>query len=584
MVTTRADVVDPNDGLISLREAITMANATAAADTIVLQGGMYAIGIDNAGEDANAGGDFDITNPLTLIGRGAAATAIDGAQLDRVFDVLGSFNVQFSNLTVQNGHEDDDSVAGAGINADDANITLNNSAVRRNTCTSGAGIWAGSGNVTLNNSAVTNNIADDDGGGIFAGDGDVTLNNSTVRGNRAANGGGIYARSGDVTLTDSRVTGNTAAKPLSSLANGGGIDAESGNVTLVRVTVDHNRASANGGGLYVPDGTLTLRGSTVRLNVVGLIAVEGGFLGERPPAVGGGVFANVVNAFNSTVSRNFAIDSGGGINAVTATLTNSTVSGNQARTGGGVFATTATLTGSTVSDNTAGIGDGGGVKAGTVTLIRSTVSGNSATFGGGVSGTTVSASDSTISGNNARGTGGGIKATTANLTNCTVSGNNASGGGGVVAQGGTLLNCTIVENFAGANGGGVLWTAGADRIHLKNTIVADNLVLTVTNVGQDVSGDFISDGHNLIGVVDGATGFGAPGDQLGTGDQPLDPRLGPLANNGGPTQTHALLPGSLAIDRGDNNGATIADQRGVGRNRDGDGNGSSITDIGAFER
>src|SRR4051794_38215111 len=72
LVTTRADVVNPNDGKVSLREAITMANATAAPDTIVLQAGAYAISIPGAGENANATGDFDITNPLTIVGQGAA--------------------------------------------------------------------------------------------------------------------------------------------------------------------------------------------------------------------------------------------------------------------------------------------------------------------------------------------------------------------------------------------------------------------------------------------------------------------------------------------------------------------------------
>jgi hypothetical protein len=108
--------------------------------------------------------------------------------------------------------------------------------------------------------------------------------------------------------------------------------------------------------------------------------------------------------------------------------------------------------------------------------------------------------------------------------------------------------------------------------------------LTIPEVGQDVSGNFISDGHNLIGVVEGSTGFGATGDQLGSSNNPLDPMLGPLANNGGPTMTHALLAGSPAIDHGDNTGAPATDQRGVARARDGDGNGSKIVDIGAFEK
>ena len=158
------------------------------------------------------------------------------------------------------------------------------------------------------------------------------------------------------------------------------------------------------------------------------------------------------------------------------------------------------------------------------------------------------------------------------------------GGGGIFASAGTILNCTIAENFSAVDGGGILWAGGANPIHVKNTIIAYNLVLTIPEVGQDVSGVFVSGGHNLIGVVNGSSGFGAPGDLLGTVGNPLDPMLAPLANNGGRTQTHALLPGSPAIDHGDNAGAPATDQRGVARPRDGDGNGSKVVDIGAFER
>jgi CSLREA domain-containing protein len=71
LVNTFADVVNPNkDGVLSLREAINAANATPGADTIVLQAGVYRISIPGAGENANARGDFDITNPLTIVGQG----------------------------------------------------------------------------------------------------------------------------------------------------------------------------------------------------------------------------------------------------------------------------------------------------------------------------------------------------------------------------------------------------------------------------------------------------------------------------------------------------------------------------------
>src|SRR5205814_3328748 len=114
---------------------------------------------------------------------------------------------------------------------------------------------------------------------------------------------------------------------------------------------------------------------------------------------------------------------------------------------------------------------------------------------------------------------------------------------------------------------------------VKNTIIAGNLV-DFTGTGPDVSGDFDSKGHNLIGVVDGSSGFLiiGPGstDLIGFAGSPLDPMLGPLQNNGGPTWTHALLAGSPAIDHGDNGVINLiaevplnTDQRGRRRRTDG---------------
>src|SRR5262249_5970363 len=148
------------------------------------------------------------------------------------------------------------------------------------------------------------------------------------------------------------------------------------------------------------------------------------------------------------------------------------------------------------------------------------------------------------------------------LINCTVSGNSAlQEGGGVFAAAVTLLNVTITRNGA-HQGGGVFWESGNPPVSVKNSIIAQNFVDS-TGAGPDVFGAFNSQGHNLIGIVDGnSTGFFAlnsNGDLIGTTSAPIDARLGPLANNGGPTFTHALRKRSLAIDHGDNSSAPIRD-------------------------
>ncbi len=135
------------------------------------------------------------------------------------------------------------------------------------------------------------------------------------------------------------------------------------------------------------------------------------------------------------------------------------------------------------------------------------------------------------------------------LTDSTIADNQ---GGGILHFAGTLTvrDCTIAGNTAMRPGAGIAnWVAGAS-VTVQNTIVALNQ--DPTGPDPDVAGAFISLGHNLIGDDDGSSGFGAAGDQVGSSAAPIDPRLGPLQNNGGPTQTMALLAGSPAVDAGDN--------------------------------
>jgi len=596
-VTTAADVVSATDGRQSLREAITRANERPGADVIVVPAGVFKITVDGAGENANETGDFDINDTVTIRGAGRFRTIIDGQQLDRVFDCTapGLINVVLSGMTIQNGS----AVFGGGVQVDNTNLVMRYCDVSGNRSVGNGGGIANSfvtlpHQVTLIGCTVARNLSGDDGGGIsISGPGVLTVWNSTFHRNEAFDGGGgifaetatltrttvsgNFARSGgggiqacNLTVTDSVISGNVGAFgggihaatfPLSaaslatlnrttvsgntSLTEGGGIAAES--LTLINSAVNFNTANGSGGGIWSPELTLTT-------------ATVGG---NRAYGLGAGVYTVRGELKKSTISGNFSGDAGGGVFAEQqVNLTNCTVTANGSGTYGGGIAVTdghSDIIGSTVADNRAFL-SGGGVWAHSVGLTASTVSGNRAALdGGGLMATQAEMFDSTFSGNTAGNSGGGVWATTARLH-----------------------NCTVVENRAQIGGG--LFHEPGSGFRVWNSIVALNVV-GPGGVAPDASGEFFSGGFNLIGNYSGLNFIhGYNGDLVGTSIDPIDPKLGALAFNGGPTKTHRLLAGSLAIDAGDNAGVSPTDQRGFARLRDGDGNGTRIVDIGAFEK
>jgi hypothetical protein len=240
------------------------------------------------------------------------------------------------------------------------------------------------------------------------------------------------------------------------------------------------------------------------------------------------------------------------------------------------------------------MGNGGAIaNAGTLLISDTTLSDNaeigfgfgshySNTYGGAVSNSgTCTILNSTISGNAARfvGNGGGIANTgTLSVHNSTIQGNTASGFGvsGVVRGGGiynsgtcTITNCTISGNEAqdAGSGGGVYNDSGT--LTMLSTILAGNTA--APNQGADGWGTFTSLGHNLIGQIQGTSGW------VRTDLKNKNPMLGPLQENGGPTQTLALLPDSPAIDSGLALTTMTTDQRGLPSPQ------GFAQDIGAYE-
>jgi CSLREA domain-containing protein len=311
---------------------------------------------------------------------------------------------------------------------------------------------------------------------------------------------------------------------------------------------------------------------------------------------------------------------GGGILNYGGTLsvTNSTLSGNTTKFGGGGGIANAsyyqgtshramlTVTGSILSGNSANGGSGGGISnSGTLSVTDSTLSGNSTdSNGGGIynHAGTVSLTDSTLSGNTANTWGGGIATNggTLTVTNSTLSGNSLTpkslnGGGGIANIGGrlTVTNSTLSGNSAtpssGGGGGGIYNAGGGTTIITNNTLSGNNSTIPSNSGGGDEvhnRSSIIANASNVFGhsgqsnadafygFTPGASDVNATSDGTSTAlASILDTTL---ADNGGPTQTHALIAGSPAIDFAGACGLAT-DQRGVARPQ------GVACDAGAFE-
>jgi hypothetical protein len=415
------------------------------------------------------------------------------------------------------------------------------------------------------------------GGGIFnASTGTLTLSNSVVSGNNAtvagqggSGGGGIAnASSGTVNVINSKISGNTAR--FFNSGEGGGI----GNLAFGAVNVTDSTFSSNsalaGGGISNLRGTVTVSNSAFSGNSSS---------SECCGSEGGGIsndFPGTVTITGSIFSGNSAVDGfGGAIENI----------------GLSVVVNSSTFTGNTATGDPQVRGGVGGAieNEGVLTVNNSFFSGNSAADAGGI----YNIGEATITGStfstNFANAGRGVIEnatlfTAETVSNCTVSGNVAiTAGSGIPANGffNFVGTANINNSTFSGNEGGISIQFGTTNV--ENTISAGNTLSDVTSAFFD---GFTSLGHNLIGKAAFTTGFinGVNGDQVGSMASPINPKLGPLQNNGGPTPTMALLPGSPAIDAGDDSvlGSPLfltTDQRGPGFPR----KSGLHVDIGAFE-
>ncbi len=439
----------------------------------------------------------------------------------------------------------------------------------------------------------------------------VTISGMWITGDsRGGNGGAVLIEGGNVEFRNVKITGYTG-----SAANGGAIYNDGGILNLRntyiigRVGRTDNRDGGNGGGLYNNGGTVTIadsvfqscdigfagsgsmpgtdpnrkgfeggNGGAIYNNASGTITITSSEILNNKAGIGGAGGRGSVGGVGAGYSGGTGGEGGGIHNEGSMTITGTTIAGNAGGKGGSGGS-------STTSPGTGGYGGfGGGIfNNGNLTVVNSTVSSNASGAGGSGGG------GDSVGGNGGDGSaGGGIcNLKTLNMTNVTVSAN-TTGAGGIAGTGFFSSGST---GRSGSVGGVASFsidlpfqpTTNNASVTTKNTIIAGN---TTASGGSnpDVYGRFNSAGYNLIGVSYADSNFTAVGDQTGSSAAPLDAKLGPLQHNGGRNVTHDLLPGSPAIDAGDDSVTEAPlslayDQRGVGFVR----KFGSRVDIGAVE-
>ncbi|MEE4273487.1 MAG: choice-of-anchor Q domain-containing protein [Thermoanaerobaculales bacterium] len=533
-VDSVADAPDliPGDGfcmaagaVCTLRAAIMETNALTGPDIITLPAGDFPLSIGGFGEDGCLTGDLDVTDDVSIAGAGTSISIIDGNGIDRVFDILGAVLV-LSELSIINGNSGSDR---GGCVRNSGDLTISDADISSCTANWGGGIYNQPDAITeLTRVELHHNHASGPGGGLLNLMGSLILTDVTVRENISSEGGGIST--GSIEPHGCWATNLTLTSNIST-NHGGGIYA-GGEIELTGVLMSDNEALGHGGGLF---GLATITDFVATGN-------SAGGYGGGLSLVGGTGYLDVSNGL---IENNEAGYQGGGLSSVqwgTATLTDVTVRGNTAPHG-------------------AGIHNGYGSS---MELERVTISGNIATgYGAGMTNEGIEYEDAT-----------------AHLVNVTISDNivnaqNFFGGGGFYNAYGSssLTNVTIVGNTAGTTysaGAGLKNAFGNGTVVVTNSIIAHNHWYWGGGNEDDCAGVITSTGHNITSHAC----FNPP---HGTDLIVPDAGVAPLADNGGPTETCALLTGSPAVDGADSANFPAVDQRGAARPF------GAFADVGAFE-
>jgi CSLREA domain-containing protein len=415
---------------------------------------------------------------------------------------------------------------------------------------------------------VTNTTDHDDGTcGII----DCTLREAISAANTSTGGAITINFAGNVTGTilldrnlGSLFVGNLTVGSITINGPGAGVLSISGNANIKVFSFPAGTSTVSGLTIrdgFPPSGSGTVIGGGMSVGSAATVTLNDcAFVNNRLLASSG-----------ATAGANGNIAQGGAIaNSGVLTLNRCTFSNNEALAGSGF-----PNTGIPHFGGSGGAGQGGAVynsPSGTLAVNNCTFFNNLALGGNGANNTDFGG------GNGGAGSGGAISNLgTMTLTACTLAGNTGTGGNGGSGR-------SFVDNGVAGKGSGGIATSGNSTV--RNCISAGNT--GNHGGGTDVDGTLTSGGYNLIGIGDGSIGLTGTGDQVGTAVSPLNAKLGPLANNGGLTQTMALLIGSPAIDKGKSFGPTPdTDQRGLPRPVNDpaiqNASGGDGSDIGAFE-
>lgn len=381
----------PSDTYTSIQSAID----DGACDTINLTADLY---VENV----------DVSRSVTIQGRGAESTTVEGSGFGGVF-------------VIQAGHT----------------VTLNNLAISNGWANNGAGIWNGGSNTVINGCVITNNSANQNGGGIYnTAGGMITLNNCTLSFNDSDyHGAGIYNHDGTLAISDSEIITNTARR------DGGAIYNAGGSVTVKNSLLSGNIVWDYGGGIYHASGTMTIIGSAFTNNSAdgyggglyiaeGTVGISATLVDENDAFIGGGIYnaSGDVGIVNGVFISNSAYIGAGLANGVS----------------GNLYSASTTIHGNTATSNGGGIAN-----IGIVNIVNSTVSGNSARYGAGIE---------NRESNNSNDFG------VLTITNSTLNGNMAVTGGGIHNWDAARVSIanTIIANSSGddCTGGGAYFSAG----------------------------------------------------------------------------------------------------------------------------